>query len=402
MGAIRLRVTRFLDGLVIALRRHDSTMKLGEMLGNVQRLGRIGSWEYRVADGHRDWTGQTFMIFGADPHEEPPTMDDLRRWIHPDDMPYLDAFLDLLMEQKQPATTTLRMIREDGTVRQLRASAEPVLTSTGELETVRGTFQDVSTHYHTEIALSATQDQLADTEDQMRQQARIALQLQRAILPPADHPLHLAGLEIVMRYQPPEEEHKVGGDWYDAVELPGDRILVTVGDVSGHGIHAATTMVAMRNGLRGLAVTGAAPAQLLSWLNAMLLQLYGGTAATAVCGLYDPGSRTMRWARAGHLPPLLVRDGTAAMMDQPAGILLGVKPDAAYEEATVRLEPGDTLVMYTDGLVERRREVLDDRLRDLIAIASRPVPDVEKFADELMLGADGSEDDTCVLVVKAD
>jgi serine phosphatase RsbU (regulator of sigma subunit) len=133
----------------------------------------------------------------------------------------------------------------------------------------------------------------------------------------------------------------------------------------------------------------------------MLLQLYGGTAATAVCGLYDPESRTLRWARAGHLPPLLVRDGVAAMMPQPAGILLGVKPDAAYEEATVRLEPADTLVMYTDGLVERRREVLDDRLEALIRTASRPVPDVEKFADELMLGADGSEDDTCVLVIKA-
>ncbi|WP_163505891.1 SpoIIE family protein phosphatase [Fodinicola acaciae] len=400
-GVVRLRVTRFLDGLVIALQAHDSTVKLGEMLGNVQRLGRIGGWEYQVADGRASWTGQTFMIFGVDPSDDPPTMDDLRRWIHPDDSPYLDAFLDLLLEQRQPASTTIRLVREDGTVRQLRASAEPVVTATGELVSVRGTFQDVSSHYHTEIALSATQDQLADTEDQMRQQARIALQLQRAILPPADHPLHLAGLEVVMRYQPPEEEHKVGGDWYDALELPGDRILITVGDVSGHGIHAATTMVAMRNGLRGLAVTGAAPAQLLSWLNAMLLQLYGGTAATAVCGLYDPGTRTMRWARAGHLPPLLVRDGEASMMRQPAGILLGVKPDAAYEEATVRLEPGDTLVMYTDGLVERRREILDDRLRQLIDTASRPVPDVEKFADELMLGADGSEDDTCVLVIKA-
>ncbi|WP_390623891.1 PP2C family protein-serine/threonine phosphatase [Fodinicola feengrottensis] len=206
-----------------------------------------------------------------------------------------------------------------------------------------------------------------------------------------------------MRYRPPVDEHNVGGDWYDAAELPGDhQVLFAVGDVSGHGITASTTMVALRNGLRGLAITGAGPGRLLALLNTMLIGLYAGTTATIVCGLYAPATRTLRWAKAGHLPPMLVRDGIATLLRQPRGILLGASDAADYEESTLVLEVGDTLVLYTDGLIERRGVVLDESLADLVRTASKPVPSVGDLVDTLMTAQIGdTTDDTCILALQA-
>nr|WP_163566833.1 PAS domain-containing protein [Fodinicola feengrottensis] len=188
---VNLRVARFVDGLLVSWRPHDTTDRLADVLANVQRLGRIGGWEYTPVDGRTTWTDYTYALFDLAPGTAAPSPEELRTQVHPDDVPYLSAFLDLLLQQKQSASTNLRFLRDDGTLRQIRASAEPVLTATGELTLVRGTFQDISQHYHTQIALSATQDQLATTEDQVQEQLRIALQLQRAILPPADRPLRL-------------------------------------------------------------------------------------------------------------------------------------------------------------------------------------------------------------------
>jgi len=125
------------------------------------------------------------------------------------------------------------------------------------------------------------------------------------------------GLRVAVRYRPAETEQLVGGDWYDAVVLPSRLVLLCVGDVAGHGIEAATSMVVLCNALRGLAVTGAGPGQLLSWLNMVAHHLTGSVTATAVCGLYDPDRRSLRWARAGHLPPVLVRGSEATPL--PAG-----------------------------------------------------------------------------------
>jgi hypothetical protein len=100
-----------------------------------------------------------------------------------------------------------------------------------------------------------------------------------------------------------------------------------VGDIAGHGLDAVTGMVAVRNSLRGLAITGASPATLLDWLNRAAAHFTDGVLGTAICGLYDPADRTLRWARAGHLPPLLVRDGRAEQLPLPEGLLLGADPD---------------------------------------------------------------------------
>ena len=182
--------------------------------------------------------------------------------------------------------------------------------------------------------------------------------------------------------------------------LPTGQVLLAVGDIAGHGIDAVTGMVALRNCLRGLAITGAGPAALLGWLNSVACHLTDGIIGTAICGLYDPVSRNLRWARAGHLPPVLVRDGGAAELPLAQGILLGADPDAAYQEITTSLRSGDTLLLFTDGLIERRGDPIDDAVRSLLRIAGRPVHDLARYADELMASAaSDTDDDACLVAV---
>src|SRR5579859_3099238 len=118
---------------------------------------------------------------------------------------------------------------------------------------------------------------------------------------------------------------------HDTVALPNGTVLIAVGDVAGHGIGAATGMVALRNALRGLAATGAGPAQLLAWLNNVAFHLTDNATATAICALYDPAHGSLRWASAGHLPPVLLTDQDAHQVGARPGVLLGALPDAAYD-----------------------------------------------------------------------
>jgi len=240
---------------------------------------------------------------------------------------------------------------------------------------------------------------------------------------PEDEPLvETAGVEVAVRYRPAEQGRLVAGDWYDALLLPDKELLLVVGDITGHGIDAVTGMIAARNALRGLAATGAGPADLLRYLNYAACHLTEGIAGTVVCGRYDPQTRVLRWARAGHLPPILVRDGAAETLPLPGGVLLGLDPDAEYEEVTLQMRDDDTLLLFTDGLIERRTGSISDALRDLAAVALLPAPtatrpahapptharpahappaDVSATADRILGSAiSDTGDDACLVVVR--
>jgi serine phosphatase RsbU (regulator of sigma subunit) len=289
-------------------------------------------------------------------------------------------------------------------VRQIRAYAEPVTDAGGTVIAMRGVYQDVSADYHTRLAFAAAREQLADTEERAAEEHRLAIRLQEAITPRSAEPDELveaAGLDVAARYRPSGEGSLVSGDWYDTVLLPSKKVLLVVGDIAGHGLDAVTGMVAVRNSLRGLAITGASPATLLDWLNRAAAHFTDGVLGTAICGLYDPADRTLRWARAGHLPPVLVRDGKAEELPLPEGLLLGADPDAVYAEEVTRLRLGDTLLLFTDGLIERRDEPIDDAIAGLVRAASRPVGEVSGYADHLLgQAASNTDDDACLVAVR--
>jgi hypothetical protein len=405
-----LRVARFFDGVIFTWRGDGSPDRLAVLADHAQRLGRLGGWEENLATGLVRWTDSAFELFGLVPRAgtEIP-LADLHSYVMAADMPVVKRFSRRLVERREAATTTFRVVHpDDQSIRQIRVFAEPVVDAADTVVALRGAFQDVSAHYHTQVALAATRDQLADTEQRVAEEHLLALRLQRAIMPPDDAPAEVAGIDIAVRYRPVGEGHLVGGDWYDTLLLPTKDVLLVVGDVAGHGIDAVTGMVAARNSLRGLAITGAGPADLIRMLNGVLCDLTSGVVGTVVCGRYDPGTRVLRWARAGHLPPVLLRGGTARALPLPGGVLLGMDPGASYEETTQALQPGDTLLLFTDGLIERRGESIEDVLGEFVATVADlgPGPDLAELtaaahADEIIASAvSDTGDDACLVVVR--
>ncbi|MEU0030498.1 SpoIIE family protein phosphatase [Streptomyces sp. NPDC006335] len=396
-----INVSRHGDSVLLIWRIEDETARLASLLQHAQRLGRIGGFEENLLTGEITWNGQLYHLYGRPVTDSPVPLEELAAHAHPDDAVAIGRFLRTLLHQRRPASTAFRLQRPDGVTRHIRVVVEPVLDSAGQLYLLRGAYQDISAHHWTEVALAATRDQLAHTEQQASERNRLTLQLQHAIMPPTQAPLEVPGLDVAVRYRPAETQHLVGGDWYDAVVLPSRLVLLCVGDVAGHGIEAATSMVVLRNALRGLAVTGAGPAQLLSWLNMVAHHLTGAVTATAVCGLYDPENHTLRWARAGHLPPVLVRGSDAAPLPLVTGLLLGAVPEARYEEHEVQLAVDDTLLMYTDGLIERRDRSVEESLAQFLTVARAVPPTLDQQLDRLLTHSrSDTDDDTCIVGIR--
>ena len=186
--------------------------------------------------------------------------------------------------------------------------------------------------------------------------------LQRSLLPTLPDVL---GVDLEGRYLPAAGA-RVGGDWYDAFPLPGGRLGMAIGDVSGRGFHAAALMGQLRSGLRAYAMDRFSPSEVVERLSRLLRQLEPGRNATLLYLQLDPQEGTLLLAGAGHPPPLVLHgDGACAYIEMPGSVPLGALRYAQYDEIEARLEPGATLVLYTDGVVERPGEPLDDGLERL-------------------------------------
>jgi serine phosphatase RsbU (regulator of sigma subunit) len=200
------------------------------------------------------------------------------------------------------------------------------------------------------------------------QQAQLAEALQRSLLtdPPA-----LAGAAVVVRYVPAAEAAQVGGDWYDAFLQRDGSLVVVIGDVVGHDTVAAAAMGQLRGLLRGIAhYSSAGPAEVLRGLDEAIAQMHDETLATAVIARFEcdgRGGHRLRWANAGHPPPMtLAADGTVTVLGGRIGdLMLGVDPTAVRTESVVPVPPGATVLLHTDGLVERRDSTLDERMAEL-------------------------------------
>jgi PAS domain S-box-containing protein len=233
-------------------------------------------------------------------------------------------------------------------------------------------------------------------------QQTVANALQQAVLPDRLPPV--PGVALAARYEPTplEVAVHVGGDWYDAFLLTDGRLGFAVGDVCGHGLGAAAIMGTLRNALRAYAFEGRDPAEVVAALNDLLTATSDRELATAVYGVLDGDALT--WCGAGH-PPLAVVDagGAARLLGGNTGPLLGL-PGSRYRTQQLRLAPGDTLVAFTDGLVEHRSWGLDEAFEHLTAVLARhAVLGVDDLCDALVRhGRDGrpQEDDACVLVLR--
>ncbi|MFF9850637.1 SpoIIE family protein phosphatase [Streptomyces litmocidini] len=365
----------------------------------VARLQSVAPFQDSLTGGGTVWSPEAYGIFGMARHEPPVPLAELRDRVRPEDREALAGLVATLTERQTGGQTVLRIVLPDGIVRHVRVAAEPLIAR-GTVTGLAGVYQDVSDSRRTEAALTATFDHLTALHDQAELRHQLALQLQQAIVPEVPGLQEMPGdLVVATRYRPAAEEYRVGGDWYDVLALPGGKILVAVGDIAGHGIDAVTGMVALRNAQRALAFTGHSPRRLMGWLNEVTLRTGGGVTATAVCALYDPEDRGLLWTSAGHLPMVLLRDGGARLLEPPRDVLLGAVPSYAYHEQRIGLRPGDTLLLYTDGLIERRHDGLDEGVARLAAEAERlagHAPDT--LVDALLATAAGDTDDDTSLV----
>jgi serine phosphatase RsbU (regulator of sigma subunit) len=258
--------------------------------------------------------------------------------------------------------------------------------------------------------LSDVADRLGTALDNARlygTQRQLALELQRSMLTAPPEPDHA---EIVVRYLPAAEGAAVGGDWYDAFLQSDGATTLVIGDVAGHDSAAAATMGQLRSLLRGIAIgTGAGPAAVLADLDRAMALLQFDSLATAAVARFEQtpeeialGTTRMRWSNAGHPPPVLVTpDGGVSVIRVPrADLLLGVDPDAVRRESVAVLERGSTVLLYTDGLVERRDSDLDDgqaRLTAALAeFGGRPLQELCDLVVERMV--DGHPTDDVALV----
>jgi PAS domain S-box-containing protein len=228
----------------------------------------------------------------------------------------------------------------------------------------------------------------------------IAEELQRSLLP-AELPV-VEGVATAARYMPAGAGSQVGGDWYDVVVQPDGKLLLIIGDVAGRGIVAASRMGQLRSALRAYAFDGHGPASVLERLNAFHIGLHQRGMATVGLVSVDPGTGELRYAKAGHPPALVVApDGATTWLDQAVGVPLGAIDDATYEEGTATLSPGSTLVLYTDGLVELRGELLDRGFERLERSTIAAPEDIDALCDAVLEGtlADPDVDDDVTLLV---
>ncbi len=237
----------------------------------------------------------------------------------------------------------------------------------------------------------------AENQRLYAQQRTVAQTLQHSLL--AEAFPQVEGLDFAARYIAGVEGIDIGGDWYDVVRVAGGNILMVVGDVSGRGLEAATMMASLRFATRAYAAEGYSPAVILSKLSGLVSVVQDHHFATVLCALLDVADRRITIANAGHPEPLLTSSSGAEFVATAIGVPVGVDAAASYPEVEVSLPRGSTLLLYTDGAIERRGELLDvglQRLKDMSSFAGGSLTAfVDKIANTVI--ADSAEDDTALL-----
>lgn len=242
----------------------------------------------------------------------------------------------------------------------------------------------------------------ADVQRLLQEQRAISESLQQAMVPAAPPPV--PGLDIGVRYLAGAAGLDIGGDWYDVVDLGNGRTFLSIGDVSGRGIRAGAIMSSLRSAIRAFVSEGHGPAGVLGRISGLLDVASDGHFATVLLAVFDSRDNSLTIACAGHLQPLLITAGQASFLDLAVGPPVGAsRRHTGYAEQTFMLPASSTLLLYTDGLVERRGENIDDGLERLRRAAGQAPADIEPLlsfvADELQQTS-STYDDTAILGVQ--
>lgn len=348
----------------------------------LHRRGDEAGWTWSARRDRLHASPELARIAGR-PEPWTPRLEGLLALVVPEEREDFEARVRALRRADGPVQLECRIRRTDGSVRHLRTR----LVSTRAR--VVGVTEDVT--QEREVAAARA---VAEREH------RIAQTLQRSLLP-AQLP-HVPALELAAQYLPGGDGNEVGGDWYDVIRLADGDVVLVMGDVVGRGIPAAALVGKLRNALRAYVVEGHPPEDALERLNA-LVDRPAQEMATVLVARFRPSSGVVRFASAGHLPPLLRRaDGTRLFLDGGRCVPLGALGHVVFEADEATLAPGDTLMLFTDGLVERRGVPLDESLEALrvAAPASGDAVELCDAAVEALLPEGTDADDVAVLTAR--
>jgi PAS domain S-box-containing protein len=351
--------------------RHDAARRLRQregQLAEVQQAAQVGNWEWVIPEDRVTWSDEMYRIHGYLPKEFPITFEKAVEQVQEEDAIRIRANLKAALERGRDhdlPPSEYRIVRADGTERVLLGKARLSVGPDGRPLRMVGTVQDV------------TEGKKAEREH------RIAETLQRSLLP--DRLPEIPGVLLAARYLPATSDLEVGGDWYDVVQLPNGGMALAIGDVAGHGLRAASTMGQLRMALRAYALEEGSPSQVVGRVR-RLVRVLVPDIVTLIYLVFDPESGTLRFANAGHPPPLLVEgNGQTSYLEGGLGPPLGAtahpRPDIDVE---AHLDAGSTLLLFTDGLVERRGSSILDGLTRLKTLAADPGADLEALCDHLL------------------
>ncbi|WP_406289762.1 PP2C family protein-serine/threonine phosphatase [Streptomyces sp. NBC_00209] len=342
------------------------------MAAAAQQLVRTCWAEWNLADDGIQPSRGFRQVLGLADDAPVPSLYDLAAATTPDCLTTLyQALYDVLLRKR----VTQCELRFRGSERVFRMVAEPVRIVPGGLVwALRAVLTDVTTDRRRREATRRAERDARSEHERADAVAEIAGVLRDAVLPHFQDELDSYGLEAAAVYRPDAPGAGVGGDWYKARGLPDGRLLLALGDARGHGLEAVTLMAKLRYALAGLAYTSEPVELLTRWLNEVACADARESTATAIIAHYHPERTLLRWTCAGHPRPVLLRDDRAAQLPAPAGgpgLTLGVLPGTSYNATETKLETGDIVLMYSDGLTERRPADPDqDTLRFLGAAES--------------------------------
>ncbi|MFD5323464.1 PP2C family protein-serine/threonine phosphatase [Streptomyces sp. NPDC127092] len=368
---------------------------------DAQYLASLGWGSWDLLSGKVTWSEGLSRIFHTE-IQMPWTLEQLCDALLPDDLTAFAEFLTSVLAGEEPAWTRIRFVVL-GELRTLDLMGRPVAGTDGRPWAVNLVARDLTPQIRSRRRLAETERESDRLRRQAQVERRVADALREALLPTHSEALAAVGLTVAASYRPAEPDAAVGGDWYKCRLLPDGRVLVAIGDAAGHGLDAVARMAQQRHALAGLAQTGASAGEITTWLNELVCSEPAGQTATVIAGHIDE-DRVWHWADAGHPAPLLLRQGHAEPLhaDQ-RGPLLGALPGYAYETRDTPLRRGDLLLLYTDGIVERRGEDVTkgiQRLADAVTRSEGNEPD--KLIESILADPDqaGHEDDACMLAIR--
>jgi serine phosphatase RsbU (regulator of sigma subunit) len=354
----------------------------GQFAGRYRNDLRTGAWV---------WDQDLHDLLGKDSA----STSTLLAAVYPDDRDHFQLVLEHATRDAKPYSCEHRIVRADGTVRHVMTVGAVEAGPDGTARALVGSLTDISDRQRLEESWARALAERGVVEDLTGVE-----QLRRYAIP-ARLP-ERSGVQIAGRYLSATRGGRVCGDFYDVQLLDEDTVMVVIGDVTGHGTAAAGTMSRLSALFRTFARPGAQPAHMLRQVNAVLPDAAPGALATAACATLHVPTGELRWAAAGHPPPVLAGAGGARLLAEPRNLMLGVKPDAPYADETLELSVGSMLLLYTDGLVERHDRTIEDGnmlLQNTCRTAYLDGP--ERCCEELLatLGAGDRDDDLCMVAV---